>query len=216
MVFSRSGELFAAVEGTSFTIVIMALHSGDVKCKFSGHGGLVTGLSWSEHDHTLCSVSSDGACLFWDISSQQRLRQVEYINNMRPLSAVSAMPVPGYATARSTSGQAQAIVDGDVSCEVAVPPGAGLGMELLGDGNVLVLGDAMGNLLCYPWSSCIPARDRIHKRLLTTSHSAAVISVCAAANETLLVSAAADGTVIIWDAQVGSYTSHSFKLRCCK
>lgn len=203
IVFSRSGDRFATVEGGTFSITIMCLHSGVVKCKLSGHGGPITGLSWSDGDRTLSSVSTDGACLFWDCATYQRLQQIEYINKLQQWSAVAAMPVLGQAAARSATGLVHQVQDGDVSCEIAVPPGTNLGLALLAAGKVLVTGDAMGNLLCYPWSSTIPGRDRVRQQLRTASHSAAVMHICPAANETLLVSAAADGTVVVWDTEVG-------------
>lgn len=209
LVFSRSGEQFAAVEGSSFSISVLCLYSGEMKCKLSGHGGPITGLSWSEGDRTLCSVSTDGACLFWDCATQQRLQQVEYINKLQQWSSVAAMPVFGQATARSAAGLVHVCQGGDSTCEIGVPPGRNLGLALLASGKVLVIGDALGNLLCFPWSSTISGGERVRQQLRTASHSAAVIQICSAANESLVVSAAADGTVIVWDVQVRFYHSNS-------
>jgi WD40 repeat protein len=180
----------------------MSVYSGEVKCKFSGHGGHITALSWSECDRTICSVSTSGACLFWDCATYQRLQQVECINKLQQWSAVAAMPGFGQATARGASGLVHVLQDGKVTCEIGVPPGTHLGMTLLASGNVLVLGDAAGNLLSYPWSSSIPANDRLRQQIRTAAHSAAVMYIFSAANETLLVSAAADGTIIVWEPQV--------------
>lgn len=215
IAFSRSGELFAAVEGNSFTITIMCLHSGNIKCKLSGHGSPVTALSWSDGDRTLCSTCTGGACLFWDCDTHQRLQQIEHINKLQQWCAVASMPPFGQATARGATGLVHTVQDGEVSCEITVPPGTNLGLALLGAGKVLLIGDAVGNLLCFPWSPTLPARDRMRQQFCTAAHSAAVICICPAANETLLVSAAADGTIIVWDTQVRFLVNTSHALQAC-
>jgi WD40 repeat protein len=202
LVFSHSGELFAAVEDGSLSITVMCLHSGDVKCKLSGHGGPITGISWSDGDRTLCSVATDGACLFWDTYNHLRLQSMDHIDKLQQWCGVAAMPALGQATARGATGLVQVIQDGRASSQIAVPAGVNLGLALLGAGRVLVVGSAMGKLLCYPWSSTVPGKERVRQQLRTAAHSAAVMRIYPAANEALLVSAAADGTVIVWDMQV--------------
>jgi WD40 repeat protein len=214
LALSNSGSRFAVVENGSFTILLVALYTGECMGKLRGHGGPITALSWSEGDRTLCSASSDGAVLFWDGASQQRLQRFEHVNKILQLGAVAAMAPQGHASSRAASGLVCELQNGQVVCEVGLPPGRQLPICLLAGGRVLIGGSSCGALLSYPWAPELPGPARARQQMQTPAHSSRVQHLRSVANETILVSAAADGTIIAWDMQVPSHCGRSWLLFC--
>jgi len=195
---SATGHQFAVVAGGSFSIIICQMLSGGVVARLTGHASTVTGLSWMHDDHVLCSASLDGTVIFWNCQTRQRLQDFDYANKMQQFQSVFAMPQIGRVTIRAKSGLLCCIERGDLITHTSGPTGNMLGSCLLGFGRVLLVGDAVGNIHSWPWHG----KQEVGRSSQLPAHSAQLLHLCACAGQSMLVSAAADGTVIVWDVQV--------------
>lgn len=174
--------------------------------RLKGHASTVTALSWSQDDQILCSASVDGSVIFWNWRTRQRIQDFDYTNKCQQVQTVMAMPEDGHVTIRAQSGQVFYIEHGEVVKHVPGPPGKVAGACLLGYGRILLIGDRAGNIHSWPWH----AKPVICAPLLISAHSVALLHMCSCAGQSMLVSTATDGTVIIWDMQVFSKCAGTF------
>lgn len=207
---SSAGHLFAAVVGGYFSIIICETLSGEVVARLKGHASTVTSLSWTHDDQILCSASVDGTVMFWNWQTQQRLQDMEYANKQQQFQSVFAMSTNGHVTLRSQSGILCCIEHGELVKLASGPSGKALGTCLLGSGRVLLVGDTAGNIHCCPWHTksgeCDPPQH--------SAHSTPLLHMCACAGQSMLISSAADGTMIVWDLQVSLMWSAFTQMPC--
>lgn len=198
LVLSSAGCLFGAVMGGSFSIVVCKTFTGQVMARLKGHASTVTALSWTHDDRILCSASVDGSVIFWNWKTRQRLQEFDYTNKLQQMQSVMAMPKEGHVTIRAQSGLISCVEHGEAVKNVSGPPGKAAGACLLGFGSILLIGDTVGNIHCWPWH----VKPGISSPQLLPAHSVALLHICSCAGQSMLASTAVDGTVIIWDLQV--------------
>ena len=114
VAFSNGGHLLAAV-GKGSTISVFSSCTYACVARLKGHVSTVTGMSWSSEDEVLVSTSSGGATYFWDVSTQQRIKDLDYVDKTSNFQTVLPIGNGQAAVVRNVAGEIRHIqVGGDL------------------------------------------------------------------------------------------------------
>jgi WD40 repeat protein len=200
LAFSSSGHYFAVASGS-----VISLYN-TLACTFvgklKGHLSAVSTIRWAADDRTLLSTSSGGVVYVWDIVTMQRLRECEFINKACNFHGLQISADGHRAAARSTQGEIHLLSCGASVHHVMVPPGANLPIVLTAGERMLLAGTAAGEIIAWPWPEQTPAPAFYQEAVTTAAHVAPLQHMCVAGMGSLLVTAAGDGTIIVWSLQV--------------
>jgi WD40 repeat protein len=200
MAFSSTGHLLAAASAA--VITLYKSMSREAVSRLKGHLSSVTALSWSADDRILLSASLGGTVYFWDVASQSRLRELDYIDKSCTFASLHLMRSGNRAVARSSEGSIHLIDDGACPHALTTPASAAGPMQLVANDGMVLAGSDDGNVLSWPWPQALPAAAMHQEASTTAAHASAVRHVRAAGNGSLLITAAEDGVVLVWSLQV--------------
>jgi WD40 repeat protein len=202
LAFCASGYLFAAAGAGSFSITVYETFTGETYTRLKGHTGRVANVAWTRDDSILVSCSLDGAVIFWDIRSRSRLKDLQFGNKLNQFDTLVPSSDGRSAAVRSRSGTITLVKDGCAAHDVEGPAGDKTPVLVLGGEQLLAAGNGIGEIQTWPWPRAVPAPQSFQQSMALPAHGAPVSAMCVCAGGTMLVSASADGVVIVWDMQV--------------
>eukprot|EP00300_Choanocystis_sp_HF-7_P017563 c19765_g1_i2.p1 GENE.c19765_g1_i2~~c19765_g1_i2.p1 ORF type:complete len:1607 (-),score=381.49 c19765_g1_i2:1320-5537(-) len=196
MIMSHSGK-YMAVGAADWTVCVVAVSTGEVRCEMRGHSLPVTALAFSPDDRILCSASEDQSIRLWDSLSGEHLHTF-FNAHFRAVSGVAFSSNSSDSETLLTSVGLDAKIKlwSCVSrkCITAIHGHTRpiTCLTYAANGQVTVCGD---------WDGCLWVRHALSGQLLvkTREHASSIHAV--ASHGYRIASCDITGTVKLWDLQ---------------
>jgi WD40 repeat protein len=200
LAFSSSGHYFAV--SAAALITIFATITRTAVGRLKGHMSTVTAMRWSPDDRTLLSGSAGGAVYFWDLVTMSRVRDWEYVDKVSTFSAVQLCADGKHGVVRATQGAVHIVAEGASIHSVPAAPGNAAPLALVANERMILGGTDTGDIQSWAWPPALPAPPSFAEGVVTAAHGAPLRHLCVAGNGSMLVTAADDGTILVWSMQV--------------
>ncbi|XP_065072592.1 cilia- and flagella-associated protein 57 [Ochlerotatus camptorhynchus] len=204
--FSNHGHLLAAAHGNIISLICIFTFS--VIQTLKGHNGTILSLSWSTDDLFLASGGNDGAIYKWNVVTGERMEEIVQKGiHYRSLSLTSDA---NSVFAITNTGLIREMCKSDINREFKIPELTPLtDISLSRSDLIMFVGTEKGHLYYVDSSNGNCSNFRFFNTKIT--------KVCMTYNDCTLVTAADDGTLIIWTIlnNEGKTASHARELGQC-
>ncbi|XP_035915826.1 cilia- and flagella-associated protein 57 [Anopheles stephensi] len=190
--FSNQGHLLAAAHGKMITLI--CIFTFEVVQSLKGHNGSILSLAWSTDDAVLVSGGNDGAIYKWNVVTGERLEEVVQKGIQYRSIALTSDAHSVYSI--TNTGLIREVAKSDIAREFKIPELTPLtDMALTRSDAILFVGSVKGHL----YNVQVPLVDTssgncTNFRFFNTK----VTKICITYDDCTLITAADDGTLIIW------------------
>uniref|UniRef100_A0A6E8VUB9 Uncharacterized protein n=1 Tax=Anopheles coluzzii TaxID=1518534 RepID=A0A6E8VUB9_ANOCL len=190
--FSNQGHLLAAAHGKMITLI--CIFTFEVVQSLKGHNGSILSLAWSTDDAVLVSGGNDGAIYKWNVVTGERLEEVVQKGIHYRSIALTSDAHSVYSI--TNTGLIREVAKSDIAREFKIPELTPLtDMALARSDAILFVGSVKGHL----YNVQVPLVDTssgncTNFRFFNTK----VTKICITYDDCTLITAADDGTLIIW------------------
>ncbi|XP_058450791.1 cilia- and flagella-associated protein 57 [Malaya genurostris] len=204
--FSNQGHLLAAAHGK--TISLICIFTFDVIQTLKGHNGKILSLSWSMNDAILASGGSDGAIYKWNVATGDRIEEIVQKGIHYRSLALTGDANSVYAI--TNTGLIREMFKSDIYREFKIPELTPLtDIAMSRSDAIMFVGTEKGHLYYVDSSNGNCNNFRFFNTTIT--------KICITYNDSTLVTAASDGTLIIWTILniEGKTAAHARELGLC-
>uniref|UniRef100_A0A182NUB5 WD_REPEATS_REGION domain-containing protein n=1 Tax=Anopheles dirus TaxID=7168 RepID=A0A182NUB5_9DIPT len=209
--FSNQGHLLAAAHGKMITLI--CIFTFEIVQTLKGHNGSILSLAWSTDDAALVSGGNDGAIYKWNVVTGERLEEVVQKGIQYRAIALTSDAHSIYSI--TNTGLIREVAKSDIAREFKIPELTPLtDMALARSDAILFVGSVKGHL----YNVQVPLVDTssgncTNFRFFNTK----VTKICITYDDCTLITAADDGTLIVWHIQnnEGKTARHAPELGKC-
>ncbi|XP_053692096.1 cilia- and flagella-associated protein 57 [Sabethes cyaneus] len=184
--FSNQGHLLAAAHGKLINLI--SIFTFEIIQTLKGHNGKILSLSWSSDDAILASGGDDGAIYKWNVVTGERVEEIVQKGIHYRSLALTSDANSVYAI--TNTGLIREMCKSDINREFKIPELTPLTDIAMSRSDVIMfVGTEKGHLYNVDGSG-----NCTNFRFFNTS----ITKTCLTYNDSTLITAAADGTLIIW------------------
>uniref|UniRef100_A0A1Q3G5C9 Putative golgin subfamily protein n=1 Tax=Culex tarsalis TaxID=7177 RepID=A0A1Q3G5C9_CULTA len=185
--FSNLGHLLAAAHGKIISLI--CIFTFEVVQTLKGHNGTILSLSWSTDDAILASGGNDGAIYKWNVVTGERMEEIVQKGiHYRSLALTSDAHS---VFAITNTGLIREMCKSDILREFKIPELTPLtDIALSRSDAIMFVGTEKGHLYNVDGSNGNCSNIRFFNTKIT--------KICITYNDCTLVTAADDGTLIVW------------------